>query len=481
MKRPSGLKRRWMINSLGFVVLFIVVAVAIFSVIMANYYFSGLQISMESRAKDTVQFINTYFNTNYEEYYQSAYRYTSDFADSSKLELQFINTLGRIEFSSSGLTAGMSPGTDDVQTVLKTGQPASWMGRDPATGERVMAVSSPLLFGENQVIGIMRYVTSLQRVDRQILYVALMAVLVGVVVLALVVLSNLYFLRSIISPVRELNDLAKKIASGSYGAKLDKEFNDEIGELCDAINDMSAEISAAERMKTDFISSVSHELRTPLTAIAGWSETLMADGGMDQEEMRKGMRIILSESRRLSKMVEELLEFTRMEGGRMTLQLEQTDVLAEFEEVAYMYMETLRKENIVLNLSEDDEIPEILGDAQRLKQVFFNILDNAAKHGKDGGKIDASITKTDTHVVVAIRDYGAGISQEELPRVKMKFYKGASKARGSGIGLAVSDEIVRLHDGTLDIASTLGEGTTVTISLPIPVRKSSAAEEPGEE
>jgi len=468
MKRPQGgLTRRWIVNNLLFVVLFVLVAVMVFSVIMANYYYSNLEVSLESRAKDTVQFINTYFNTNYEEYYQSAYRYTSDFADSSRLELQFINSLGRIEFSSSGLTAGMRPGTEDVQTVLATGEPDSWMGTDPATGERIMAVSSPLLFGGDQVIGIMRYVTSLQRVDRQIMMTSLTACGVGLFILALVIFTGMFFLRSIIAPVRELRDLARRIAAGSYGAKLNKTFNDEIGELCDSINDMSAEISAAERMKTDFISSVSHELRTPLTAIAGWSETLMADQGVDEEEMRKGMRIILSESRRLSKMVEELLEFSRMDGGRMKLQLEPTDVLSEFEEVVYMYMETMRKENITLNLSEEDEIPEIMGDAQRLKQVFFNILDNAAKHGKDGGRVDASITATQTHVVVTIRDYGAGISPEELPRVKMKFYKGASKARGSGIGLALSDEIVRLHDGTLDIASTLGEGTTITISLPI--------------
>jgi signal transduction histidine kinase len=341
------------------------------------------------------------------------------------------------------------------------------MGTDLATGERVMSVSSPLLFSDNQVIGVMRYVTSLEKVNRQILYSIGFALGVAFLVMAIVIVSNLYFIRSIVVPVQELNEIAKKIAAGSYGDRLEKHFNDEIGELCDAINNMSSEISAAERIKTEFISSVSHELRTPLTAIAGWSETLLSGDIDDPPEIRKGIRIILNEARRLSKLVEELLEFTRMEGGRFTLQMEEADVLPEFEEAVFMYMETLKKDGITLEYSAADDIPNIVCDRARLRQVFLNILDNAAKHGGSGKRIDASIRTDSRFITIAVRDYGAGIPPEELPRVKLKFYKGSSKMRGSGIGLAVSDEIVRLHGGTLDIESKVGEGTTVTIRLPI--------------
>ena len=479
--QSGGLKRRWIINSLSFVILAVIVFLLVFTLIMSNYYYATVQTSLESRSKDTVDFINTYFNTSYEDFYQSALRYTSEFSDRSKLELQFINTSGEIEFSSSGLTSGMTPNTPDISNVLSSGSSYSWRGNDPFTGERILAVSAPLIYEGNQTVGIMRYVTSLEKVDYSIFMVSIIAVGIGLLVIGFVIFTNVYFLNSIINPVRELNDLAKKIASGSYGARLDKGFNDEIGELCESINNMSAEISAAERMKTDFISSVSHELRTPLTAIAGWSETLMDEENMDSEDLQKGMKIIWSESKRLSKMVEELLDFTRMEGGRLTLQLEKIDVLAEFEDVVYMYMDTLRKEQIELHLDEDDFVPEIMGDAQRLRQVFFNVLDNAAKHGKDGKRIDASVHCIQNEVVVSIRDYGAGISEEDLPRVKMKFYKGANKARGSGIGLAVSDEIVRLHDGTLDIESELGKGTNVIIRLPISQQASSTNEKQVEE
>lgn len=463
----GGIKKRWLFNNVAFLAVIMLFAVATFSIISANYYYTGVRASLEGRAKDTVSFINKYFNKSYDDYYQSAYRYTQDFADGDRLELEFVNTLGRIEFSSSGLTAGMVPDTNDVTQALKDAKQISWMGADPATGERIMSVSSPLLFSNDQVIGVMRYVTSLEKVDRQILYSIGIALAVALLIMGIVIISNLYFIRSIVVPVQELNEIAKKIASGSYGVRLEKHFNDEIGELCDAINNMSSEISAAEKMKTEFISSVSHELRTPLTAIAGWSETLLSGDIEDPSEIKKGIRIILNEARRLSKMVEELLDFTRIEGGRFTLQMEEADVLSEFEEAVFMYMETLKKDGIELNYSAKDDIPNIVCDRARLRQVFLNILDNAAKHGAAGKRIDASISADSRSVIITVRDYGAGIPPEELPRVKLKFYKGSSKARGSGIGLAVSDEIVRMHGGTLDIESRVGEGTAVTIRLPI--------------
>ena len=223
----------------------------------------------------------------------------------------------------------------------------------------------------------------------------------------------------------------------------------------------------AEKTQSEFISSVSHELRTPLTAISGWGETLLASGDLEPETKR-GMLIILREARRLTGMVEELLEFTRMQDGRFTLNIETADILAEFEDTVFMYGSRLKQEGITLNYDGcDEEIPEIPCDIARMRQVFLNILDNAAKHGGDGKRIDAAISAEDGEVVFRIRDYGPGIPEEELPHVKMKFYKGSSKARGSGIGLAVCEEIVTMHGGTLTLENAEGGGTLVTVRLPM--------------
>ncbi len=461
-----GLKRRWMLGSLWLVVMIVLIAVTAYSMAAANYYTSNVQSGMESRARATANFFSGYANNSYSEYFRSAEQFAQEFADRDKLELQFINISGRVEVSTMGVPVGILPQTEDIAAAFKSAQVESFTGVDPLSGERVLSVSAPLLFGNNQTVGVMRYVTSLQRVDRQILMSTLTALLIGLVVTMFVVLSNLFFIRSIVTPLGEITEIAKKIAGGSYGARIEKKFNDEIGERTDTINNMSAEISLAEKMKSDFISSVSHELRTPLTAIAGWGETLLSADMRDVDEVKKGVRIMLKEANRLTKMVEELLDFTRMESGRMTFQMEEMDPRAELEEVVFLYMDTLARDGILLTYDDDGDIPPVIGDRARLRQVFLNILDNAAKHGSEGKRIEVSVFLDGGQVVVRVRDHGPGIAPDELPHVKLKFYKGASKSRGSGIGLAVSDEIIRRHDGHLDIDSTLGDGTTVTIRLP---------------
>ena len=314
-----------------------------------------------------------------------------------------------------------------------------------------MAVSSPMIYSNGEVVGVLRYVTSTRLVDMQILNVGLISFAALLLVLSVVVLSSNYYIRSIMNPVAEINEKAKRIASGSYGVQIKTRYRDEIGDLAETINELSSKISQNEKMQAEFISQLSHELRTPLTVINGWSETLLADESMDADT-RQGLKIISSEAQRLTEMVMELLDFTRMQDGRMTLNVEQADIRGEFEDTVYMYGSRLAQDGIKLQYMDDDQdIPEIPCDPKRLRQVFLNILDNAAKHGGEGKRIEASMSYEEEYVVVRIRDFGPGIPEDEIPLVKKKFYKGSSKARGSGIGLAVCDEIVEMHGGTLTL------------------------------
>ena len=285
-------------------------------------------------------------------------------------------------------------------------------------------------------------------------------------IVLVVLLSSSYYIRSILNPVAEITEKAKRIAGGTYGIQIQTRYNDEIGELANTINELSSQINRNEKMQTEFISSLSHELRTPLTAINGWSETILASDTLDPETSR-GMRIISREAKRLTEMVVDLLDFTRIQDGRMTLNVETADIRSEFEDTVYMYGSRLKEDGITLEyLDNDDDIPEIPCDPKRLRQVFLNVMDNAAKHGGEGKRIDASIHSEDNEVVVRIRDYGPGIPEDEIPLVKKKFFKGSSKARGSGIGLAVCDEIVEMHGGLLILENAEGGGTLVTIRLP---------------
>ena len=464
----SGIRRRWLINTVSWLVLLVLVFVVAISMTMAGYYYSTLRSGMESKARTSSDFFSNYINLSYNEYYQSCVMLTETFEDKNTMEMQFIGSDGSIVASSFGIWAGSAPGTSDIRKALEQQEIAVYTGSNPQTGERIMAVSAPVLYTSGEVIGVLRYVTSLRQVDRQILFFTLLAVLIGALVLTVVFFSSRFFIRSILDPVREINATAKRIADGSFGAQIKTKYDDEIGELAQTINEMSTKIAQTEKMQSEFISSVSHELRTPLTAISGWSETLLDTEQMPQDDTRRGLLIISREARRLTDMVEELLEFTRLQDGRFTLNMQPCDLRAEFEDAVFMYGSRLKQEGIELSyLENDDPIPELTCDSSRLRQVFLNILDNAAKHGGEGKRITAAMCLEEDAVTVRIRDFGPGIPEEELPHIKKKFYKGSSKARGSGIGLAVCDEIVTRHGGTLTLRNAEGGGTEAVISLPL--------------
>ena len=466
--RVRSLRQRWILNSALPVFMLLALAVGGMSIGISSYYYKGMLDGLERQARAQAgAFIDYFMDQGFANYLQRANQAISDYTDKERVELQFLSSTGGIQASStSNLTVGTHPGTEDISRAVETNKISYYRGADPKTGEQILAVSHPLTVN-GKVVGVMRFVTSMRQVTVQVRMTVLAVVLVAVLCLLLVVSSNLIFINNVVEPVAVVSDAAKRISQGSYGFTLENKYTGELGELIDNINDMSMKISQNEKMKTEFISSVSHELRTPLTAISGWGETLLADPDRDQIQLHRGLRIILNESRRLSGMVEELLEFSKMEDGRFTLQLEDVDLQAEFEDAVFTYRELFRQEGIELHYEPGVEIlPAISGDPERLKQVFCNVLDNASKHGGAGKRIDASMTREGSAQVIRVRDYGPGIPEAELPYVKQKFYKGSSKARGSGIGLAVCDEIVRLHGGVFEIANAEGGGAVVTIRLP---------------
>lgn len=463
----KGIKGRWMANGIAVVVLVVAASIIAFSFVVYNYYYSAARTGLENKAQTAIELLATDVSQSYTEFYQRANSYTGTFDDTDAIEVQFINTAGLVESSSDGVADGSSPGTADIVNALEKGEISEWRGTDSETGERLMSVSVLLKYTDGSIAGVLRYITSMKSVDQKVFDITLIASAIGLLIIIIVLFSNMYFIRTIIEPINELTKLARRISEGSYGIQTEKKYNDEIGELTDAINEMSSKISQSERMQTEFISSVSHELRTPLTAITGWSETLMYDPEIKGDSQR-GVAIISKEAARLTKMVEELLEFTRIQDGRFNLNIEQIDVEAELEDSIFAYGELLRQMNMELEYAPSTApIPLIPGDPERLRQVFLNVLDNASKYGKDGKAIGVSIDKHGDYVVIKVRDHGPGIPPTELPFVKKKFYKGSSKERGSGIGLAVCDEIVTRHGGDLIITNAEDGGVCVTIRLPI--------------
>ena len=465
--RIQGLKKRWMMTTLLVIFLIDLLVVAAYSVSVIDNTYSTMSEGLATKARTATDFFTNYITRTYAEYYNSAYTYINNFDDAGNLELQFLNASGRLEISSHSMTSGTATDASDITDALSTGDIRGWEGYNQDTGEHLMAVSAPMIYSGGQVIGVMRYVTSLRLADAQIRSQILMAIAAGVAVMLLVAVLSMVFLQSVVEPMREITVAARQIANGSYGIQISHKYKDEIGEMVEAINEMSLKISQSEKAQTEFVSSVSHELRTPLTAITGWAETIIYDEDLD-EDSKRGVGIILKEARRLTKMVEELLEFTRMQDGRFTLHAETMDVAAELEDTIFSYRELLRQDDMEIEYEPClEELPLINGDPERLRQVFYNIFDNAAKYARAGKRITVSTSTDGDNVFIRIRDYGPGIPEDELERVKMKFYKGSSKERGSGIGLAVCDEIIKYHGGELTLSNAQGGGTMVTIRIPV--------------
>lgn len=466
MKERKSLRKKWLISTVSIVLVVGVLSVAAAVGIYGYFCYRSLRSDLEDRAKSAKTFFENISELSGDGFVESCKQYAQGFSEKDSILLQYVSVEGEILAASDGLRIAEELQSPEIHEAVSVRDVSSFTGTEPQSGKWVVAVSCPAIYSNGEVVGVLRFVASADALNKQILAGGLCAAVILILVAITAVLVMGYCIRSVLDTVAQIGDKAGKIAEGAYGTQIKIENRDELGDLAETINELSTKIAQNEKMQSEFISSLSHELRTPLTAINGWSETLLADDSLNKDT-RRGVRIISREAKRLTEMVVELLDFTRIQDGRMTLNVTMTDIRSEFEDTVFMYSSRLEQDGIVLDyLENDDHIPEISCDPQRMRQVFLNIMDNAAKHGGNGKRIEASIHDEDGWVVVRIRDFGPGIPEDEIPLVKRKFYKGSSKARGSGIGLAVCDEIIQLHSGELELRNAEGGGTLVTVKLP---------------
>ncbi len=452
-----------MVNNLGLIVMLLMVIVLAVVYALQNYYYSSAKQYLNTKL-NSVTSVMTRYSQDADVNFSAELRSTiENFSDKDKMELMAIDSKGRVILTSSGFAADETVQMPDYDSLMDGGE-GYWTGR--INGEKIMAVSTDISAISTEYNAI-RVITSLRNIDSAMgTYVAVIAVGCGLIIMLLLITGN-YFVNSIVKPITVINEATKKFAKGDFKDRIEKQTEDEIGDLSDSINNMAEALATTEAMKNEFISSVSHELRTPLTAIKGWAETLSYD--VDKETISKGVRVIRNETERLSEMVEELLDFSRMQSGKFSLRIEKMDLLAELGDAVLIYAEKARRENIRIIYNEPEMLPFVNGDRNRIRQVFINIIDNAIKYSNPGSVITIGAEAVKNKIQVLIADNGVGISKQDLPRVKTKFFKANQTRRGSGIGLAVADEIITMHGGYLRIDSELGKGTSVLITLPCAV------------
>ena len=474
MIRVQKVTKRWVMRSFIVILAALIAIEALIIVITKNSYYSSAQQQVITKATVIQNTLDSYASDTDVDFSERTRELIENFSDRNRMELIAIDINKQPIMSSSGFQPQISGKMQDLVKAMKSDSRMAYSAEN-RNGENLycVTVASPSQSGD---ILALRLMASLEPTDSIIMQLSLVYIAIGLAIVVFVLLSNLIFLHSIMKPVAEVEKTARRIAGGDLDARIENKYKDEMGDLCDIINYMADELSQSENMKNEFISSVSHELRTPLTAIRGWSETLADDVNCNKSMRQKGLKVIVNETERLSSIVEDLLDFSKIQSGRFSIKKEKMDILAELEEAILTFSERAKREGINIEYNEPQIFSPIIGDRNRIRQVFVNILDNAIKYSEPGSTVRVTAGEEYGMIYIAFEDEGCGISPEDLPKIKKKFFKANHTRRGSGIGLAVVDEIVAMLGGNFEIKSQLGVGTTVTVSFPVMQENSKEAQ-----
>lgn len=452
-----------------FLIIFLTVAIFDFALIwgIKNYYINSVSANLKNQAELVSSFYNNFLDSG--DIFSNSKQIIDIFATQA-FQIQITDETGRVVADSLNATNDKILDYEEINAAL-TGKGAKYKGRDRISGERILSYAAPLKHHDT-VIGSVRFTSSLELTYRVIYKLAKYLIGFGIILLITVFFISFFLAQTIVSPIEEIIKTADQMAKGNLNVRNKISNRDEIGILAASLNNMAEQIQNSETMKNEFISSVSHELRTPLTSIKGWAQTLKGTGPDEVEQMEYGLDIIINESDRLSDMLGELLDFSRLQSCRLKIYPKPSDINKIISETYDQMRPRALKQGIDFTKQIPSETVNINVEPRRIKQVIINLIDNALKFTPEGGRIriigqEQSIEEKKFYVI-DVSDTGKGISQEEIPLITGKFYKSKenNKDKGTGLGLTVCDELIRLHGGTMQIKSEVNNGTTVTIMLP---------------
>lgn len=329
--------------------------------------------------------------------------------------------------------------------------------------------------GGSYIVYIIDNKNTAQELGRDLFVIILEALAVGLVIS---VGLSLLLSKTLVTPIQELTRAAEAVAGGDFNHKVDNQSQDEIGVLTRTFNNMAGQLEdtlddlkTSEQTRREFVANVSHELRTPITSIRSYAETLEEDRGMDADTRRRFLDVIVNESDRMTKIVQDLLTLSRFDAGSIEFSF---DTFSFEKSVRDVYAATrieAQNHRHEFTLEFLTPVPQIRGDSARIEQVLINMISNAIKYTKDGGRIRMTAGAKDDTVWCTVKDNGIGIPKEDVHKVFDRFYR-VDKARsresgGTGLGLSIAQEIVVRHGGSIAVQSAPGRGTAITVTLPV--------------
>ena len=464
-KRLPRITVRWITSVFGVIVLILIGFELTISAVIFSYYHKTVENYLTQKAEEMI--LNYNLNLQQNNYTYLTYTWAADyFHDQDLMELQILTPEGECLYTSIGYAIGQdgASAASDFLTALNTGTTGVYNGRNPGTNERIMAASVPIQDVNGDTVGVLRLLTSLESVNSHVwvLVLTTMAICLGIILF--VFTTNYYFIGGIVSPLQRITETANRIAKGDMSARIDNQYRDEVGDLCDSINNMAAELAENDKMKNDFISSISHELRTPLNAIIGFSELLMDDPA--PTEKQEYMRIIRSNGEVLIQQLCDILDLSKIEAGTLGYEYTDVELNAVMEELEGGFR-MRQPENSPVRITFHRKYPVryIRTDRKRLIQVIANLLSNAVKFTSEGS-VDFGFEIRGGELYVYVADTGAGIPEEHRGQLFQRFVKAGSFRQGIGIGLAISKSIVETMGGRIGVESRPGKGSTFWFTLP---------------
>ncbi len=466
--KRGSIKERWIKHILIGTVIALLSLLVILLASSKMRYDNAAELAIRARVSKSINTFFDYYNDGKDDTFsKGAAEYVESFQYKDTMEVWVLDRKGKFIVSSSGFSVSTDGEYDDYNEALHSADNTAVKKLINSSGEPITAMTYILRDKNGENYGAVRFLVSMKDMYTQLGVLMILIILLFLIIIFLLFASGMYFVSTIVDPVHKINKTTGEIAKGNFDARVQNDYYaDEIGELCDSINNMAKQLSEIDKMKNEFISTVSHEIRTPLTAIRGWGETLKTTSKAD-ELTTKGIDIILEETTRLSSMVEELLDFSRIQSDSMKLIISEVNLSEILGQIYLIYKQKAESEGKTLTFSRENSDVILCVDADRIRQVFINILDNAIKYTPSGGEIKIYVERNKKCVTIYFMDNGVGIEEKDLIHVKEKFYKANTTVKGTGIGLAVSDEIVKKHGGEINIKSEYSKGTLVEVVLPL--------------
>lgn len=465
MLRLKGIKIR-LVGTYLFIIMVTVGILEVFLIFsVTQFSYKGLENSLENQIKVSVDIYNNYLSSSHLK--KNVQDNADIFWKNTNAEVQVIDLNKKVLMNSIGTIYSEDIVDPDVIKALK-GETSSFIYYDSKNKERLLSVSSPLKY-EGKIEGVLRYVTTLKKIDKTVDKITFFFLALGLGVIIVIGGVGVFLSDKIVKPIKEVTDMAKRYTSGQLSERLVKRSDDEIGQLSETLNHMADQIIENDKLKNEFIASVSHELRTPLTSIKGWAATIRTGNLENKQEIIEGMEIIEKESDRLTELVEELLDFSKFVSGKVTLNRSYIDIRNTIMYVEKQMRHRATKLDLHFNINVQENLPMMLMDENRIKQVLINIIDNAFNFTESSGLVDLQAYRQGENLEISLEDSGIGIPEDEISMVTEKFYRGKSNKSKNGIGLSICMEIIKLHKGKLIITSKVNVGTKVIIRLPIEI------------